>query len=320
MKNKITLRKTMLRLALALLQIQLLFGALPEIPEDPIKAALWKQRRVETIENLANSPIETATKGLRDIIVQLDTLNYRECPEKTYILELARTRHLEIPAWENYYRDRILDARAKMEAEPDQALRDDMYYRTMANVVFGFGMLGRLSTPASVRVLGDFLSDERGRFILSPEEAKRDNEHIRWLSEVRRANCEYAVGVINSMPIVDKPVRKDRATFKDVPAWREWYERIKSGRATFRFEGDPVEYDLDGPAPPEKLARIAADRERDARRENRRNGSATDNEKPATTAAEASPPVSRLPILLAAAILAAAVGWYVLRRMKRGPA
>ena len=310
----------LLSLALSVLQIQLLFGALPEIPEDPVKAAVWKQRRVETIENLANSPIETATKGLRDIIVQLSTLNYRECQEKKYILELAKSKHLEIPGWENYYRDRILDARAKMEAEPDQALRDDMYYRTMAKADGGFGVLAMLPTPASVRVLGDFLSDERGRFFRTPEEVARGIDHWRWLSEVRSANCEYAVSAINSIPIVDKPIRKDQVSFEDVPAWREWYERIKSGRATFRFEGDPVEYDLDGPASPEKLARIKANRERDTDRENRHTISTAKDGTPSTgvesSTAEGSATVPRLPLLLAGTLLAGVLLWYLSRRIK----
>ncbi len=304
-------------LVLAILQAQVLFGALPEIPEDPVKAVVWRQRRVETIENLANSPIETATKGLRDIITQLDTLNYRNCPEKAYILELARTKHLEIPGWENYYRDRILDARAKMEAEPDQALRDDMYYRTMAKAQGGFGILGMLPSPASVRVLGDFLSDERGRYVITPEDEALGFDRIAWVKSVRRSNCESAASAMKLLPLVDKPVSKDVTGYAAVPPWREWYERIKSGRATFRFEGDPVEYDLDGPAPPEKLARIAADRKRDAERENRRTGTAAGDEASSATGntpAEGAAAVNRLPFLLAGAFLAVVLGWYFLRR------
>jgi hypothetical protein len=81
-----------------------------------------------------------------------------------------------------------------------------------------------------------------------------------------------------------------------------------------------VEYDLDGPASAEKLARIAADHKRDTERENRRSAPATGDEPPTAAGSDpvaATPPVSRLPLLLAGAVLLAATAWYFLRRMNR---
>ena len=146
-------------------------------------------------------------------------------------------------------------------------------------------------------------------------------DRIAWVKSVRTSNCEYAASSMKMLPLVDKPVGKDVTGYAAVGPWREWYERIKSGRATFRFEGDPVEYDLDGPAPPEKLARIAADRARDADRANRRSVSTAGNGTPAapvaSAPAEGATTVPRLPLLLAGALLAGVLLWYLSRRITR---
>jgi hypothetical protein len=62
--------------------------------------------------------------------------------------------------------------------------------------------------------------------------------------------------------LVSPPVPTRKSNFviydEDIEAWRLWYEQVKSGKRTFRFEGDPQEYNLAGPVA--KTAEPAMDR------------------------------------------------------------
>ena len=303
-------------------------GALSEIPADPAGAAAWKAQRISTIKSVDGAPLDTAIPVLATIVGNLKTLKYRDCPERDEVLEMARSKLMSIPGYADYYADRLRAARDRVEAETDPNMKHSLIYRELKPAAGGLSTLARLPSPDSVRVLGEFLNDERGRFIQDPNN-RVTGEKLWGMLETRTSNSEYAVEALISMPIIGKPKRPDISgitdgsyeIFTEVPAWREWYERIKSGRATFRFEGDPVEYDLNGPAPPEKLARLAADRARDADRANRRSVSTAKDGTPSTgvesSAAEGSATVPRLPLLLAGALLAGTLLWYLFRRIFR---
>ncbi|RYD82697.1 MAG: hypothetical protein EOP84_09020 [Verrucomicrobiaceae bacterium] len=121
-----------------------------------------------------------------------------------------------------------------------------------------------LPSVETVRVLGKFLSDERGYTKLPL------NPTIKEIEAAGREvpNCKGAAKALVCLPFVSKPLDKDwmTMTYEDVAPWREWYEQIKAGNRTFRFEGDPTEYDLNGPASKQTLDRIARADKRDAER------------------------------------------------------
>jgi hypothetical protein len=77
-----------------------------------------------------------------------------------------------------------------------------------------------------------------------------------------------AARIFGKLPLASKPTsnRLDHEAEGALAVWQAWYEQIKAGKRTFRFEGDPTEYDLNGPAPKEKLVRIERDRKRDEER------------------------------------------------------
>ncbi len=112
--------------------------------------------------------------------------------------------------------------------------------------------LSELPSSESVRALGEFLDDrdDRGPMPPGPPEKLRSGDH----DEQRiQANSLYAVRAFAKLPFVSPPVpqRKLNAVLyeEDRGAWRLWYEQVKSGNRTFRFKGDPREYNLDGPVP-----------------------------------------------------------------------
>ena len=286
---------------------------------------VWWRNQIAKAQDL---PKGEAIKILGECICKMPIQTVYQIDDKWDVYREAQQALMSIPGYADYYADRLRAARDRVEAETDPNMKHSLIYRELKPAAGGLSTLARLPSPDSVRVLGEFLNDERGRFIQDPNN-RVTGEKLWGMLETRTSNSEYAVEALISMPIIGKPKRPDISgitdgsyeIFTEVPAWREWYERIKSGRATFRFEGDPVEYDLNGPAPPEKLARLAADRARDADRANRRSVSTAKDGTPFTgvesSAAEGSATVPRLPLLLAAALVAAAAGWFLIRAMKR---
>lgn len=166
-----------------------------------------------------------------------------------------------------------------------------------------FQILPHLSSPEGVRVLGELLSND---WVPPGNDTAPRSEKFVPLSV-------SATVTLPQFPLLDKPF-KDPITKSNVAnaqaAWQLWYEQIKSGKRTFRFEGDPTEYDLHGPAPAQKLERIARDHKRDITRElgrGRSTGSFFETEP-----AAAIPPLKLMPVaaLIVGLVLLATLGWY----------
>jgi hypothetical protein len=231
-----------------------------------------------------------------------------------------------VPWLPGYLRDRILKARAELEAA-DEDTRTGRFYHTLAKEGGGFGILRQLKTPESIKVLGEFLTDHRGAYDPKVDVvAPGHRTDIRAILETRTSNSQYAVGALMYSALENKPLfvpynQKKSYTLEEIAVWQRWYERIKAGHATFRFEGDPTEYDLDGPASPEKLARIKAARQRDEERRERheaavaRAGGASAS--PATAERPENP--SSFPLtgtVLGVLTVLAALAWYFIRRWR----
>src|SRR5690606_31949032 len=96
-------------------------------------------------------------------------------------------------------------------------------------------ILENLPSTETVRVLGEMLSEEWS----DPTKTKEDNEQFLGSLALN------AKSRLVKLPIVDKPIASGPSS---LPAWQQWYGQIKDGKRTFRFEGDPQEYNLHGPA------------------------------------------------------------------------
>lgn len=289
-------------------------AALPEVPGTADAAKAWQSKREREIHDFGTKPKPEMLAGLGEMLRQLKTLDYRACDERDAVISRIQKLLLAIPGHAEYYRDRILKAREEYDAKPLSALKE---YNIDREQEWGFETLAQLPSPETVRVLGEFLSDDRG-LTHGPIRPKR-TENGR---SAEYANSSMSLTALNSLPIVNKPVAAKYPSFPgDRDTYRLWYEQIKAGTRTFRFEGDPTEYDLDGPAPPEKLRRIAAARQRDERRDARHGDMGPAGGGDATAAsggsAAASAPRSRLVGIATGFCLVLAALWYLLRRRAR---
>lgn len=106
------------------------------------------------------------------------------------------------------------------------------------------GYLKNLPSPETVRVLGEMLSDERGR--PEPEIEELDSETWMLSPPVCHLAIKTLQGMLENPPV---PAADDFREWRgDLETWRVWYERVKAGRHTFRFVGDPTHYTLRGPS------------------------------------------------------------------------
>lgn len=209
---------------------------------------------------------------------------------------------LAIPGHAEYYRDRILRARGDAKSVLSDINVFSIKFSAFSNEKSrGFETLGQLPSAETVRVLGEFLSDEW----VSP---------IPIQGDIMDSPLSHsAVIALANLPLVSKPAdtKYGYQAPADHDAWLSWYEQIKAGNRTFRFKGDPVEYDLNGPAPKEKLQRVERDSKRDAERAVGQKKSSTTPESE-TAMIQINKPFS-IAWLVAAIGLGGTVVWYFMK-------
>ena len=275
----------------------------------------WFAERRAWIEQAKNTKTPESMLNLARIVRGVGQNFDQASPEAKDLLYQAKDQLLAIPGHAEYYRDEILAARLEYEAakagsntDKSSWLRSELSH-VQAN---GFRTMAYLPSVETVRVLGEFLADERGYTKVPPNPTIDDLE----ATGLEQPNCKGAAKAFVSLPIVSKPLVKNwtSVSFDDVPLWRTWYEQIKAGKRTFRFEGDSTEYDLSGPASNEKLSRIERDRMRDAERlaGRRKSSPASDF---VSKALSFSKPSSIAGLIAACALVAGAV-WYFMKHRR----
>ena len=104
-----------------------------------------------------------------------------------------------------------------------------------------FEALQSVKTPASVAILGYCLSDSRDPWI------DLRSGH----APPPRSNQYYAVHSLSRMQIKNAPLKTIGSAQGDYESalqqWQLWFEHLRSGRRTFRFESDPQLYNIHGP-------------------------------------------------------------------------
>lgn len=155
--------------------------------------------------------------------------------EAQTVFERSQSLLLSIPGHAEYYGDRLWKSYSSYKtAVIERQDYGPMHsYRSMRPEVMR--ILENLPSAETVRVLGEMLSEEWS----DPTKTKEDNE--QFLGSL----AMNAKSRLVKLPIVDKPIASGP---NSLPAWQQWYGQIKDGKRTFRFEGNPQEYNLQGPA------------------------------------------------------------------------
>jgi hypothetical protein len=222
------------------------------LPEDPVEYAAWEARMLKAIGDQSNADPVEAIPRLGLWMVQLSPPSRHREIDGRRVFNAALSALKEIPWHADYYKMRVIDARTAFDEEENPRARGALRSKLQNEQSNAFKVLALLPSPETVRVLGDFLGDERDR-----QSSDRSGE--AWAGAPRNAsNAQYALGSLAKLPLVSKPVPQRsgaRVVFDDdIEAWRLWYEQVKLGKRTFRFEGDSREYNLDGPVPVQAVA------------------------------------------------------------------
>ena len=221
---------------------------------------LWQNKLAALNDLHEENQIEDLALGLRSMAFR-KTFGDRD-PRTDLIYSGIQSALLATPKHAEYYGDKIQNAQENLKnvwADPN--LRWPAYQTFLNEQMYGFDTLAELPSAENVRVLGEMLSNE---WVPPGNETAPASEKLPPLAN-------RATGTLMKLPIKNKPAAftgpvTRETIIRDLPAWRLWYEQIRSGKRTFSFEGDTTEYDLNGPAPKEKLIRIEQGRKRDEKR------------------------------------------------------
>jgi hypothetical protein len=267
---------------------------------------VWLAERREMIARAKTVSDEQTILDLSRIIrgVGSDLPNASEEAKQLYAeaLDLIKA----IPGHAEYYRDKILQAQERVKT-----LGVSSKHEYRSELMYGFQTLPHLSSPEGVRVLGELLSNDW---------VPPGNETAPQSGKFVPLSISSTV-TLQRFPLLDKPF-KDPITESNVAdanaAWLLWFEQVKSGNRTFRFEGDPTEYDLSGPAPKQKIERVERDRKRNEERKTaHKKGSGTDSERPDLTTTP-EPGNSNVPLVAGTLFVMIAVGYFILRKRISG--
>jgi hypothetical protein len=306
------------------------FASGMRVPENPGEASVWFNRISEGINRLSkSSDTKKAISGLGEYVRKLGRradhpdARWREA----YIL--AKFTLLTIPGHAEYFRDEIENERMALEPESYRGSYD-------RNRIWLFETFHHLPSPETIRVLGDFLEDERD---LGQEPAWTSDGLLMGLNP----NSRLALKALNNIGLRDPgfsapkagewPDAKNYATREEaklaawnysdnklreeVAPWRVWFAKVKSGHRTFSFKGEAVEYRFNPDGtwvtlpltnPPDDAPELP----------NITDSAEKTRKIPITKAQpeELDNPTSRNLLIGLAALMALAGAWFSLRRMK----
>lgn len=165
--------------------------------------------------------------GLRNMGYRASLADHGSGVDRIY--EKIQNELMVIPGHARYYRDEIERERKTVEhLDRNQGERSN-YNR---NRKWHFETLAHLPSPETIGVLGGFLADDRDKSHLGVENL----DHIP-------GNSAWSVMALSGIGLRQPPVDGFHYFEEgDVQKWRGWWEEIKSGRKTFSFRGQSVEY------------------------------------------------------------------------------
>lgn len=171
---------------------------------------------------------------LGSMIVKLARKNIYQIPERVAVYDKARDLMLSIPGHARYYANEIKREQATVASLPANTGDRVGYDRNRA---YHFETLQYMPSPETIRILGEFLSDEID--VQAPSKPTDD-----W-GENPRPNCWSATATIMHIGLRDAPVEYQADWTKDDSALsqtRAWWEEVKAGKRKFSFQGQNVEY------------------------------------------------------------------------------
>jgi len=195
------------------------------------RAETWAEGSLELMKRMPEDP------SIEDMLrLARFAGNESEEPDVLEVKKRAWEKLRAIPDFADRFANYLREEREKFKSLKESASH---YNRQREWVI---SPMGKLPHPNVVRVLGEYLSDtERPGY-----------DGGTWESRVAHAAtpanavlAAEALGQLIEKPPVQKPW--DSYTEDDAKTWELWYAQVKAGTRTYRFKGDPQDYNLQGP-------------------------------------------------------------------------
>lgn len=157
--------------------------------------------------------------------------------EQMKVYRIAASKLMEVPGHAEYFGKRIRERYEKIKS-----MNVDGYDFFVGQTYQDFQTLSLLPSVESVKVLGSMLEEDWNW----PSDQNADSG-----SGARSTLGMIALGALSRLPIANPPSKPEyHSTWirENLGTWSQWYREVERGRRTFRFIGDPVDYDLRGPS------------------------------------------------------------------------
>jgi hypothetical protein len=195
---------------------------------------LWQ----DTLESVRD---KTPQDKLKSLSLGLRNMGYRRANYDSHSFEVDRmfeaiqSTMLSIPGHARYFAEEIKREQEKVVKYPTNTGPRVSYDFNRAKY---FNTLAHLPSPETIAVLGEFLADDidTPQPLMSPDSDWGENP---------RANSFAASVTISATGLRDAPA--DKKSYEADPEshlakTRAWWEEVKSGKRTFSFKGQSVEY------------------------------------------------------------------------------
>lgn len=207
------------------------------------QVSLWTQTLEGASYDIPARKLDKLWLGLRNMGYRLSGGGGAHSPEVAALYKRIQEEMLSIPGHAEYFGNRIREA--------NESLKGPEYGRFVHEArnerMYGFQTLSHLPSPETVKVLGEMLSDTWRKEFNPPPGSEDVVPPPNSLALDAIDKC------LQSLPLRDPPSVPRLMAWDDpeevlVHPWQNWWEEIKSGKRTFSFKGQPVEYrfKLDG--------------------------------------------------------------------------
>jgi hypothetical protein len=220
------------------------------------------QQMRDLLQQAPNLPPEEAIPLLGLAVYKTSHNRIYKVPERVELHDQLEQALIAIPGHAEYYQNKINTAQENLDRSIEVSTTSGTNRTENLKSVLrsaqndGFMILGELPSPETIRVLGEMLFDERG--VIKKENASDNSDAFLMQTPTSQLAASLLEKMIESPPLIDLP----GTYFSDLGPWKNWYHQVKEGNRTYRFKGNPTEYDLNGP--------VRATKTPDAKRSDRR--------------------------------------------------
>lgn len=218
-----------------IVQLSLSAQAVPELVEAgkknaQLQAELWTKNLDESRQMNKQNKFEFLALGLRNMGHQM---NYEQ--NRVFVNDIYKAIQQEFYKDDNYinfFTQKIETERAKVAEHSYHSGTRNSFNDLRVDIIRD--TLCHLPSPATVRVLGHYLSDERD----TPPPRYRGQDWIDCESNAYQACTALEKIGLRNAPVKARSVQNE----SNLATWRLWWGQVEAGTRAFSFEGEDVEY------------------------------------------------------------------------------